>query len=58
MMAMSDRVRCAVCGFMSKGRVPKGGDGSVLVPYQHKSRKTGLWCHGWFLAALDVTEDE
>jgi len=33
---MSKRVRCSVCGFVFKGRIPKGGDGSELVPYPHK----------------------
>lgn len=30
-------VRCAVCGKVVAGKVPAGGDGSVLFPYKHYS---------------------
>ena len=34
-MTMPEDIKCGVCGKIVKGRVPKGGDGSVLVPYRH-----------------------
>lgn len=34
-MAETTYVTCAVCGYKFKGKVPKGGDGSVLFPYKH-----------------------
>ena len=30
------RVRCVSCGGVFKGHIPKGGDGSRLLPYRHK----------------------
>jgi len=30
-----EHVRCSVCRSVFKGRIPKGGDGSALVPYRH-----------------------
>lgn len=43
--------RCAECGRKVKVRSPKRGDGSMLVPYPHK---TGLnaWCRGRHMEAV------
>jgi hypothetical protein len=45
------KVICNVCGAIFAGRIPKGGDGSMLVPYFHK--KDGKICDGsWHEARL------
>lgn len=31
-------VRCPRCGRIFVGRIPAGGDGSLLVPYHHRCR--------------------
>jgi len=33
---MAEKVKCSVCGRIVSGRIPKGGDGSILFPYRHK----------------------
>lgn len=35
------RVRCRQCHYIFVGRVPKGGDGSALVPVWHKRWVSG-----------------
>ena len=55
------RVRCASCGGVFKGHVPKGGDGSRLAPYRHKRKNpdkvfTTAWCSGHLIVGRDVTE--
>lgn len=32
------RVRCTVCGKISSGRLPRGGDGSTRFPRRHQHR--------------------
>jgi hypothetical protein len=32
----ANNVECSVCHRIVRGRVPRGGDGSALVPYRHK----------------------
>ncbi len=56
-------VTCAVCHKRYKGKVPKGGDGSVLFPYKHRQVDsygdfgqysiTTSTCPGSFQAALE-----
>jgi hypothetical protein len=36
--------KCLVCGYVSSGRRPKGGDGSLVYPRRHKSG--GVQCAG------------
>jgi len=31
-----DYVTCSVCGKRYKGRIPRGGDGTVLYPRRHR----------------------
>ena len=38
------RIRCKVCGWISTGRVPRGGDGSFRYPRLH--RVDGQVCGG------------
>ncbi len=52
---MTEKVECAICGRAIAGRIPKGGDGSMLVPHRHIDPKWGHSCSGrffegeWFL---------
>lgn len=39
------RFRCVVCGKLTDGRLPKGGDGSVYYPRRHNG-KDGEPCPG------------
>ena len=41
----TEKVLCSICGKVVVGRVPYGGDGSVLYPRWHKDRK-GKVCDG------------
>lgn len=58
-MPMSERlmVRCAVCREVFKGFVPKGGDGSALIPYRHKRKNPDVlvWCDGRFVVGRRVS---
>lgn len=40
---------CAVCNKVVAVRVPKGGDGSLTIPYRHKHK--GKLCMGSFMEA-------
>ncbi len=56
------RVRCVVCRQVFKGHVPRGGDGSRLLPYRHKRKNpdevfTHVWCDGHLVTGLPP-EDE
>ena len=42
-MALHGYGRCAVCGAYVAARIPKGGDGSLFVPYYHKKAGAGNW---------------
>jgi hypothetical protein len=43
----ANNVECSVCYRIVGGRVPKGGDGSALIPYRHKHRLSGVGnCNG------------
>jgi len=46
----ADKYRCARCALPVKVRIPKGGDGSMLVPYRHK-RNAHAPCDGHFYEA-------
>lgn len=35
-----EMVRCSNCGRIIAGKIPKGGDGSVLIPYRHTRYNT------------------
>jgi len=41
-------VRCPVCKRKVKGYVPRGGDGTVLRPYDHTNPQTDRQCEGRF----------
>ena len=41
-MRKIEYVTCAVCGYRYAGKIPPGGDGSVMMPRKHKSRIHGL----------------
>ena len=58
-----------VCRGAFKGHVPKGGDGSRLLPYRHKrfdtrislvsadaSRTEMVWCDGHLITGMLVDE--
>ena len=32
---MIERVRCAVCGKIMAARIPRGGDGTLILPRWH-----------------------
>lgn len=54
-----ETVRCAVCGHVGPGYVPKGGDGSLLYPYPHTNKGRGVYaerCHGDHVEAIIVGE--
>lgn len=44
--------KCAVCGWPNAGRIPKGGDGSYIVPRRHKVN--GVPCPGNNMEAEDT----
>jgi hypothetical protein len=41
-------VRCSQCDRTVAGYVPKGGDGSGMLPIRHKDPTTSDWCDGRF----------
>lgn len=43
---MSEYVICSICGNRYVGKVPKGGDGSVLFPRKHKRKIGDAICVG------------
>lgn len=56
MKSKAEPVKCAVCSRIIKGRVPKGGDGSVLYPYKHKGLPRGYdYCAGVLIATLALS---
>lgn len=44
---MNEIVTCSHCGREYVGKVPRGGDGSVLFPRKHKLSLTSVerWCN-------------
>ena len=38
----STRFRCAVCGKLTAGRKPRGGDGTLMYPSAHKKAHGGV----------------
>lgn len=42
----SIRIKCKVCGWISTGRVPNGGDGSSRLPKKHTRGIDGVYCKG------------
>jgi hypothetical protein len=49
------RVRCALCGKVCAAMIPRGGDGSMVVPARHKDRRvngTFDYCEGRFMAGI------
>ncbi len=55
---MTEKVECAVCDRVVSGRVPKGGDGSMLVPYRHIDPQWGNSCGGRFFEAHVLVPDK
>ncbi len=50
------RFRCVVCGNLSAGRVPTGGDGTARYPRRHKTKGTGFDCPGIYHEADGLRE--
>lgn len=46
MASASIRIRCKVCGWISTGRVPHGGDGSLRLPKKHTRGIDDVYCKG------------
>ena len=46
--------QCVICGKLTAGRFPKGGDGTFIFPRKH--RHNGKSCHGTFYEARWVTK--
>lgn len=53
---MSIKVVCKVCGRTVSGHIPKGGDGSVFVPYRHLHKLAG-YCNGHLWSANQIESD-
>ena len=51
-----ERWKCRVCGKIGLGRIPKGGDGTEILPTRHKHQ--GKLCPGYIEAAIPVDDDE
>lgn len=49
---MTEKVECAICGRVIAGRIPKDGDGSMLIPHRHIDPKWGNSCSGRFFEGL------
>ncbi len=52
------KVRCSKCKKVLSGRIPKGGDGSLHLPYKHKW--SGKICDGSYEEAelLETTNNK
>jgi hypothetical protein len=48
----TEYVRCRVCNRVVIGKVPPGGDGSVLLPRKHKRPDRTLCTGHWFPGAI------
>ena len=44
------RYKCAVCGKISGGRIPKNGDGTLVFPRKHYNQNdtSGDYCKGCY----------
>jgi len=49
------KFKCFVCGKLTSGRKPKGGDGSFYYPRRHRL-KDGRLCEGVFMEAVWIKE--
>ena len=66
-MKAIEYVTCNVCGYSYAGKIPPGGDGSVLMPRKHMKKVPGLsfyqrqkrgvgYCEGSFQIAKEYQE--
>lgn len=55
-------VKCSVCGKQTAGRVPKGGDGTFMLPRRHKlygrdcpgNIEEAEWISGYKTKAIEI----
>jgi hypothetical protein len=52
-MKTKERVTCSICCRKYSGKIPKGGDGSVLFPRKHNLWKCKITCEGSLQEALE-----
>lgn len=51
-----ERLVCAHCGRVIASRVPRGGDGSLLIPYLHSDGRSR--CIGSFQSGRPIAREE